>query len=811
MRSAVVARLAATALVGLTMAVAGAVATPAAASSSFRPRIGGAMGLIPPLGRQETAASPAVPVVYHGGAVMRDVTLHTVFWAPAGHSFTGSPGAGAPGYQALVEQFLSDAARDSGTGTNDFGTLTQYGDGHGAGSYQMHYDPAVDSIDDTAPYPARSRQCASPSGVATCVTDLELQRQLDGVIARQPPGGRGLTNLWFVFLPADVDECTAIGSCATNTFAGYHSLFDLGHGATVYVAVPDPLVELTPPPGSDPEGNPEGESTLDTVAHETEEAITDPAGTGWMDPNGFEVADKCENGPEQGTPLGYAPDGSPYNQLIGGRPYLLQGMWSNLAGGCVEQARGVRAPTGLHRIRLRQFSAVVSGALDARRREPVGVLLLRGGTHEVASARTTTRADGSWGPVRLRGSGGVPHPVGDDRDVVAVFYGGAHSGPPDLIATADGGNPYTESGYTGWFELDHGYALSAHSIELAPCSQVGVLTLRVAAVTTEPPVQRCSTEGDSATLATPRIGPGTAVALTSEDNRAPSPFEPAGALVSLTIGLGEPGSVPALGNDQLPFLPSGFPVCTAFPRIGTVRCAGLVPGAGYRLAGHAARAGAAGVLIVSGLRLRGGDVLRLVNRAGRPLTALHVAHLRVAIDGDQTRVASGRCEPDAYYGAALSAPPVSDAVGDGIAGIGLVCPASGRAAGLPTADIAQTDEWSGGQTVIAVPEIESTAPIQDETLYGPFIASAQSGLPGPHGSVAAAGVPISLVLTRPGATRAVFRAANVDTARGVRVPALAPGSYAARWVLHDAVGDTRTLVTRFTDEPAAALASHERR
>ena len=56
-----------------------------------------------------------------------------------------------------------------------------------------------------------------------------------------------------------------------------------------------------------------------------------------MDPNGFEVADKCEFGPQDGTPLGYATDGSPYNQLIGGHEYLIQEMWSNDDGGCVQR------------------------------------------------------------------------------------------------------------------------------------------------------------------------------------------------------------------------------------------------------------------------------------------------------------------------------------------------------------------------------------------------------------------------------------------------------------------------------------------
>ena len=99
-----------------------------------------------------------------------------------------------------------------------------------------------------------------------------------------------------------------------------------------------------------------------------------------------------------------------------------------------------------------------------------------------------------------------------------------------------------------------------------------------------------------------------------------------------------------------------------------------------------------------------------------------------------------------------------------------------------------------------VPEIESTAPIQDETLYGSFVASAQSGLPGPHGAISATGVPVALTISPAGSRHSVFHAADVDTARGVNVPALAPGPYVATWVLRDAAGDTRTVTTRFVDE-----------
>ncbi|MDQ6729242.1 MAG: hypothetical protein M3022_02780, partial [Actinomycetota bacterium] len=74
------------------------------------PRLGTAMGILPRLGTAEVATGQNIPVVYHGGPVMRDVTIHTVFWAPPGYHFDGSPGAGAAGYEAVVKQFVSDVA-----------------------------------------------------------------------------------------------------------------------------------------------------------------------------------------------------------------------------------------------------------------------------------------------------------------------------------------------------------------------------------------------------------------------------------------------------------------------------------------------------------------------------------------------------------------------------------------------------------------------------------------------------------------------------------------------------------------------------
>jgi hypothetical protein len=81
-----------------------------------------------------------------------------------------------------------------------------------------------------------------------------------------------------------------------------------------------------------------------------------------------------------------------------------------------------------------------------------------------------------------------------------------------------------------------------------------------------------------------------------------------------------------------------------------------------------------------------------------------------------------------------------------------------------------------------------------------FVASsAQSALPDCRLGVYGRGA-IALTIRPAGSGHRVFHATNVDTARGVDVPALAPGAYVATWALHDAAGDTRRLTTRFVDE-----------
>jgi hypothetical protein len=277
--------------------------------------------------------------------------------------------------------------------------------------------------------------------------------------------------------------------------------------------------------------------------------------------------------------------------------------------------------------------------------------------------------------------------------------------------------------------------------------------------------------------------------------------------VSLTVAVGEPGSVSTSTSPLGAFTPGGFPSCQADLELRALSCGGLVPGARYRLVDgreHATVSADGGGSVLVPLRVRRGDAVRLSN-GSRTLSTLHVARLRVDILGEETFLAGGRCQAGEYYGPPLSAAPTSAAAGlpsplttGGVALTGEICPTNGRAAGLPSGTISQTDELSGGQTQTEVPDILDTSPSEGETMYGGFTALAESGLTLPDGEVLPTdgSSRVSLrILTVRGAR--VFAARNVDTPRGVPVPALRPGEYTAIWTLSDVNGDTRTLATRF--------------
>jgi hypothetical protein len=833
-------------VVGLALAICCALAATSSAATKFRPRVGNALGLEAPFNQHGQAFSPDIasgtttPVVYHGGSVMAGgVTVHTIFWAPEQTQYEA-------GYIAEVQKFFTDAAADSGLDTNVFSTLDQFGQGTDSGNlvpgaYNISYTDAPgagdDSVADTDAYPDASDQCSSPNATSTCITDGQVQQEVQNVIADSGEnGGRtvGLHDLWFVFLPQDVDECISAGVCGTNAFGAYHSVSgEDPNGPTIYAVSIDPSIEVgAVDPGNDPEGSPDADAAVSAAAHETVEAMTDPEGVGWMDPNGFEVADKCEFGPQYGPFLGTALDGSPYNQVINGDQWLIQEMWDNVNGRCAQNSTALSTQDGLPlpQINLTQYSSTVTGNTEqGAGGGSVTVHLKRadsdGNTVTVKSATGAIQGDGSWS-VSL-----APYAAGDDRDEIDVSYtgGGAPTDNDDVILTGNGGNPFTESGWTGWMALDQGINLtnddadSNPALTVGPCFQTGVLTFTGATNSgTDTLNDVCGTATDAATVElTNPVAAGDSIKVTSNDNRAYGDVNdatndnPDGALVSMTVTAGEPDATSEFISPLDPFFdPSGYPSCTVDLELQTDTCTGLVSGNQYTATdgSHSQQATAddtgTAVFQFATSQLTHGSTVSLSN-GSRTLTTVHVADLRADITGEQTLLAGGSCQAGEYYGASLSAIPTNAGAGEstlnggGAALTGEICPIGGDATGLSTSDISQTDDVGGGQTQTEVPDVEDTSPMEGETVYGSFIALAESGLPGQDNTVfpTDSTSKVAVSIAPAGGGSAVFTNNNVDTANGASVTGLAAGTYAATWTLTDANGDTRTVTSRFVEEP----------
>lgn len=287
-----------------------------------------------------TQAKPAIgkQVEYHGGPVMSYNTDYALYWAPA-----GAPEYPA-GYEAGINRWFEDLAHDSGGLQNTDSVLTQYKDAAGESSnYDAHFAGA---LIDTDPYP--SNGC---SAAAICFTEEQLRAQITAFVESHKLQ-TDLQHEYFLLTPPGVESCleAAGHSCSDGTkhasYCAYHGYITVATGVIVYANNPY-VAGLNCDPGEEhPNGNPSDATIAGGLAHEHSESVTDPELNAWYGSRGEEVADKCrtfKQATEFGEPLGKAPDGANYNQLIDGDLYWYQQEWSNEAGGC--EQRSAQAPT----------------------------------------------------------------------------------------------------------------------------------------------------------------------------------------------------------------------------------------------------------------------------------------------------------------------------------------------------------------------------------------------------------------------------------------------------------------------------------
>jgi hypothetical protein len=272
---------------------------------------------------------------YNGGPVMASNTNYAFYWRPAGAS------AYPAGYQTGIDQYFEDLAHDSGGTQNVESVSAQYNDAAGEFvGYDSHFGGA---IIDTNPYPVNG--CARAS---ICLTDAQLRAELLSYTAAHGYA-RDLAHEYFMLTPPGVEDCfeAAGHECSAGASKGiycaYHGNVALGEEQLIYANDPYVTGNAGCDDGNHPNGAPSDGALQGGLSHEHNESITDPEpNSAWSDVGGSggENGDKCrvfEEGKEYGVPLGTAPDGARYNQLINGHQYWYQQEWSNQTDQCLQR------------------------------------------------------------------------------------------------------------------------------------------------------------------------------------------------------------------------------------------------------------------------------------------------------------------------------------------------------------------------------------------------------------------------------------------------------------------------------------------
>jgi hypothetical protein len=290
------------------------------------------------------AASPArTPIL--------GVVPHTDQLAPAPHMLSRAIRSAGPTtltfdakYENVINQYFTDVAHDSLGTQNVYSVATQYTDGSGAVQYQS---TVGGSYIDHGPLPANG----CDDGLDPyCLTDQQLQDEIQAVLTAKGWHG-GLDHIFFLITPNGVGSCVDASGieCSTNAFCAYHSAFtDSNHENAIYANEPyeGPYPGCTNTQDQGLPNDTDGDTTVNTISHEHNEAITDPFGTGWIAGDGNENGDLCAY--IFGSPLGGSGGSTAWNQVINNHKYSLQEEYSNAVSGCIQRPGGTVSPPNVN-------------------------------------------------------------------------------------------------------------------------------------------------------------------------------------------------------------------------------------------------------------------------------------------------------------------------------------------------------------------------------------------------------------------------------------------------------------------------------
>ncbi len=237
-------------------------------------------------------------IVYHGGPVILGTTRAYYIWYGnwSGNSAT---------------TILTDFANSIG-GSPYFAINTTYYDGSNA-----HVSNAVNLFKSTTDSYSQGNALSDANVqavVANAIQSNALPNDTNGV--------------YFVLTSADVNETS--GFC--TQYCGWHTHGTIAGSDIKYsfVGNPDRCPSACAAQPTGPNGNAGADGMASIIAHEFEEAVTDPDLNAWYDRRGAENADKCA---WTFGATSAATNGALYSMTLGSRKYLIQQNWVNAGGG----------------------------------------------------------------------------------------------------------------------------------------------------------------------------------------------------------------------------------------------------------------------------------------------------------------------------------------------------------------------------------------------------------------------------------------------------------------------------------------------
>jgi len=312
-------------LVSTAIAV-GAIAVAAVAPVSARPsaELASHVHFMPTRAAAAQAAHDAKPgggggggltqagIYYHGGRIAPAFHVASIYWASS-TIYPGGPAAGTHGSGSsdgsLVGTFLGGLGTSAYYGINktywDTVTGSQRFVG-GSVSYDAYWADANNA----------------PSGTQN-VSDAAIQAEIIASFAVRPYVA---DTIYAVFSAGGVN----LGGGAFSQYCAYHGNFTWNGNDVLYAVMPYNAYSTSCEAQVTGPNNDPADAEVNTLAHEIEEANTDPDLNAWFDRRGYENADKCAW--TFGTTSTIS-TGAKYNVTFGTTHYLIQRNWKNSGSG----------------------------------------------------------------------------------------------------------------------------------------------------------------------------------------------------------------------------------------------------------------------------------------------------------------------------------------------------------------------------------------------------------------------------------------------------------------------------------------------